>query len=211
MKIRNVMKIIQQRNTYLGLISNHLRFSDTLGGGFWGSLTEEEESALTAVVKDFANGKGSIIEFGTLFGTTTLSIAESKTDKQRLITIDNYSWNPFMMSSEDHEKFTKRCLRAVVRNSDVELLNIDADEFKLNWNGPTPELVFLDADHRYDAVISDIKWAIKVKSKIVSGHDFSAEWPGVQRAVVECFGSNFETAGTFWWAWSANSLMFSDD
>jgi predicted O-methyltransferase YrrM len=163
-------------------------------------LTDEEEEALSTIIEEYCKDQGPIIEFGTLFGTTTLLIAGIKSPDQRLLTLDNFSWNPFMMSSKDHERFTRRCLRFVMSNSYVELVNDDIREFKKNWNGGSPALVFLDADHRYEAVKSDIEWSVYSGAKVICGHDFGAEWPGVERAVREIFGSNFSTSGSLWWS-----------
>jgi len=195
-----IKKIIRNRLVLVSLGLNYVRFIDDRADGFWGSLTDEEEVSLLAVIEYHCKGQGPIIEFGTLFGTTTLLIAGAKKTGQRLITLDNFSWNPFMMPSRDHEHFTRRCLRYVIENSDVELVNLDIDLFKLNWQGGAPALVFLDADHRYDAVKSDIEWSVKIGAKVVCGHDFGDEWPGVERAVREIFGTNFMTSGSLWWS-----------
>jgi predicted O-methyltransferase YrrM len=47
--------------------------------------------------------RGPIIELGTLFGHTSLLLTTVKDDEQELLTVDNYSWNPFMMPADDHE------------------------------------------------------------------------------------------------------------
>lgn len=195
-----VREATRNRSALVSLVLNYLRFIDNDADGFWGSLTHEEEEALLAVIESHCKGQGPIIEFGTLFGTTTLLIAGAKESNQRLITLDNFSWNPFMMPSADHKRFTQRCLRYVISNSNVELVDIDINQFKLNWREDRPALVFLDADHRYDAVKSDIEWSVKIGAKVICGHDFGDEWPGVERAVREIFGTNFMTSGSLWWS-----------
>jgi len=60
------------------------------------------------------------------------------------------------------------------------------------------DFVFIDADHRYEAVLSDIKaWAPKVKQGgTVCGHDYnSPDFPGVAQAVRECFSENHNEVG----------------
>lgn len=53
----------------------------------------------------------------------------------------------------------------------------------------TADLVFIDARHDYDSVVEDIRlWWPKVRvGGIMSGHDFNHQWPGVERAVADCF------------------------
>lgn len=195
-----VKKVLRNRSGLISLTLNYIRFVDDQADGFWGSLTDEEEVTLSSIIEKYCKDQGPIIEFGTLFGTTTLLIAGVKSLNQRLITLDNFSWNPFMMPSKDHERFTRRCLRYVIDNSSVELVNNDIDLFKFNWNSGAPALVFLDADHRYEAVKSDIEWSVEIGAKVICGHDFGTEWPGVERAVREIFGSNFSTSGSLWWS-----------
>lgn len=54
------------------------------------------------------------------------------------------------------------------------------------------DFVFIDADHTYEAVKEDIlAWRPKMKpGGIMAGHDLSnPEFPGVRKAVQECFGT----------------------
>jgi hypothetical protein len=73
------------------------------------------------------------------------------------------------------------------------------------------DLVFLDADHEIESVRKDIAaWLPKVRrGGVLAGHDFSHEFPGVMRAVVERFqefkvhrGSKWPETGAYfpvWW------------
>jgi predicted O-methyltransferase YrrM len=64
------------------------------------------------------------------------------------------------------------------------------------------DLVFIDADHAYDAVMSDLcTWVPRVKrGGVVAGHDYDAFWPGVVRAVDEVFGQTVKRgAGSIWY------------
>lgn len=57
------------------------------------------------------------------------------------------------------------------------------------------DFVFIDADHRYESVIADLKaWVPKVKDDgIVCGHDYDhPRFPGVTQAVFEAFGEEHE-------------------
>ena len=52
----------------------------------------------------------------------------------------------------------------------------------------TGVLVFLDADHSYDATVADIHWARSAGADVVCGHDYQPDWPGVIQAVDEAGG-----------------------
>ena len=63
------------------------------------------------------------------------------------------------------------------------------------------DLVYIDADHRYEAVSQDIKaWMPKVKDGgILCGHDYYRRWMSVKKAVQEVFGEDCEKGrGTGW-------------
>lgn len=66
-------------------------------------------------------------------------------------------------------------------------------------SGLTADLVYLDADHSYEAVAADIAaWAPRARV-VLCGDDYTRNWPGVRRAVDEMGGAN--TAGRVWWRW----------
>lgn len=69
-----------------------------------------------------------------------------------------------------------------------------------NWPRGLPiSFLFIDADHRYEAVLADIKaWSpLVAPGGIIAGHDFGM-FEGVNRAVIET--GPFERAGDFvWW------------
>lgn len=52
------------------------------------------------------------------------------------------------------------------------------------------DFIFIDADHEYESVLADLEaWFPKLKpGGIIGGHDWSNEFPGVERAVREFFG-----------------------
>ncbi len=61
--------------------------------------------------------------------------------------------------------------------------------------------VFIDADHRYEAVKDDIAaWLPKIRpGGIIAGHDYYAtDWPGVAQAVDEAFPGRVEHRGNSW-------------
>lgn len=54
---------------------------------------------------------------------------------------------------------------------------------------PEYALVYIDAEHTYDAVRRDISSALELRPTIgVAGHDYASSWSGVVRAVDETLG-----------------------
>jgi hypothetical protein len=61
---------------------------------------------------------------------------------------------------------------------------------------PDVDMVFLDGDHRYKAVVADIEAWLPKTRKLLCGHDYGhPRYPGVARAVDEIFGDRVVPAG----------------
>lgn len=71
-------------------------------------------------------------------------------------------------------------------------------DFREKYPDVRPSLVYVDADHRYEAVKADIQEALKMKPVLVGGHDFQTHFPGVQKAVNEEFGKIETFIDTSW-------------
>lgn len=62
------------------------------------------------------------------------------------------------------------------------------------------DMVFIDADHEYEAVKRDIRaWKSKARL-LLCGHDYDPNWPGVRRAVDEEV-MDFEVHEFIWYKW----------
>jgi hypothetical protein len=162
-----------------------------------GQITFEESRALYETTSSIA-GPGPIIEVGTLFGSSTRVMALAKDQGRPLISVDVYKWNPLGLSPDSHFELTGFLLEELVRSHGLRLVRQDKDQFYRDYGGEPPALVFLDADHSYEATLADIQWAKSVGARVICGHDYNQEaFPGVCRAVDEEGGARL-LVGTFW-------------
>ncbi len=166
--------------------------ADALGG-----LTDEETAELAKWAGEVPPG-GTIVEFGTLFGLTTIELARRAPEGVRVRTVDNFCWNPFGLPPQHHEAFTRRILKPWLESGKVELVVADSMEFRKSASQPVPSMVFFDADHSYGAVRDEVAWAKQLGVKIICGHDYGNPLFGVTRAVNEAFPKDVETAGMCW-------------
>ena len=162
-----------------------------------GSLTEEDYAFLRELVQEANTLPGPIIEIGTLFGRTTSKIALWKAPEKKIITIDNYSWNPLRLSPEWHYHMTELVLQYLCESGQVIQVRADKEEWFNRYDGEAPALVFCDADHSYEPTVRDIEFALKIGAQIISGHDYSPHYPGTMRAVDE-HGGYRALHGTVW-------------
>ncbi len=149
------------------------------------------------LVRESAKYPGPIIEVGTLLGITTTTMALAKAPQQKIITVDLYCWNPWGVSQEVHEALTSTVLHYLVQTGQVERISMDKGEFYRTYRGPAPSMVFLDAIHDYEGTKEDILWAKGLGARIIAGHDYCDEFPGVKQIVDEMGGPR-KLAASVW-------------
>lgn len=141
----------------------------------------------------------SIVELGTWKGSTA-KILRGLFPEAHLYLIDSWApsseylekGGPTSLQAEDYETCYKQVSKffeqdpqvSVIRKTSVEGIKDVPNEV---------DLVFIDADHSYESVKQDIGiWGKKVrKGGLLSGHDFSPDFPGVMKAVEEVYQGKY--------------------
>ena len=200
-KFRQLGRALKWRRQVAQAVSTQLALLEDPDALVLGNLSPADEARLTQLVHLAAEHDGPIVEFGTLFGITTRLIAATARPGQRVITIDNFSWNPFGLPPAVQERFTRGVLRTELAEGRVELVVGDSAAYRSGDRGPVPALVFLDADHSYAAVRDEIAWGRDRGVPIICGHDYGVARFGVTRAVDEVFGKGGVTVGGTVWSW----------
>lgn len=155
-----------------------------------------------------------IVEVGSFFGESALAMAEALGPKGGTIyCVDTWEGSASDKSSatyrqlcevlgEDaiyktflHKTGHKNDVIAPVRGKSVE---VAAKFEELSGCDTAVDLVFIDADHLYEAVKEDIRaWLPHLRAEgILCGHDFGL-FPGVSQAVNELF-SLYDLEGLVW-------------
>jgi hypothetical protein len=196
--VSHLRSLWRHRRHLKNVVHTHLYFIENPNTSLWGGITTADEEGLRAAVALAAKYPGPIVEVGTLFGWTTQLLATLKAPERELISIDNYCWNPFCLSQEDHRAITHRSLRYCLERCNTSLFEGTTHEFYRRYRGATPSMVFIDADHSYRESNADIQWARDMGVPIITGHDYQALHPGVIQAVNEQFGKAFELHGSVW-------------
>lgn len=118
----------------------------------------------------------------------------------------SYALSGSINAHREHLTAYRRCISRVSRHDGrYKVHRMTSAEAAPLVADASLDLVFIDADHSYEGVASDIDlWRPKVKpSGWIGGHDYgpkAREFPGVQRAVDERFDA-IETGGdSTWWA-----------
>jgi predicted O-methyltransferase YrrM len=107
-------------------------------------------------------------------------------------TTDDYYQNESLKTQIPfiYEIYNMNLIKSNVRNNIIDIKG-DSYESANKFTDESIDFVFIDANHEYDKVVSDIDvWYKKIKyGGIISGHDYGA-WPGVTQAVDEFVQKN---------------------
>jgi hypothetical protein len=197
-KCRQFFRAIRWHREVRQAVSTQLELLATPSLFAMGGLTDDEEQALCAIASEAGKLPGPIVEFGTLFGLTTRLLATCAGPEQRVVTLDNFSWNPFGLPPALHEAFARKVLRTELASGRVGLTVAASADFRRGYAGPAPAMVFLDADHSYAAVRDEIAWANGLGVPFIAGHDYGNARFGVTRAVDEAFPEGVAVTGSLW-------------
>ncbi len=132
------------------VVNSYIYFTETRADGFWGSISEQENQAIIDLARQAARYPGPIIEIGTLFGLTAQILAAHKPPDKPLLCVDDFSWNPLYLTSDDHHTFTTRILYYCTVHCQTQIIRMDKKEFYEHYDGPRPSMVFIDAFHQYE-------------------------------------------------------------
>ena len=112
--------------------------------------------------------------------------------------MDNFSWNPIGLTEDAHRDFCYRSLYYLTTCCNTTIYDGSGESFYSSYADEKPAMVFIDANHTYEGVKEDIDWAVAQGIPIISGHDYSNDFPGVKKAVNEAFPDAFKVTGSLW-------------
>ncbi len=113
-----------------------------------------------------------------------------------------YPWPVGELCGRPLDRAFLYCMNSVgAHGGVVRPMQMDSVEAAGTFHDGSLSFVFIDADHRWDAVVKDLEaWKPKVRpGGVFAGHDYIAPlWPDVKRAVDLEFGKKVEVLGTSW-------------
>lgn len=143
-----------------------------------------------------------ILEIGSYKGRSTRVLCDNT--QGHVIACDPWM-GPYITNNDKVLFDQSKAWPEFQRNlSDVRNLTIfrgTFDQYIANNPEKDFDFIFIDGDHRYEAVKNDIENALNILKSggILSGHDYThPDWPGVKQAVDERFPQR-EVLKTIWW------------
>jgi len=151
-----------------------------------GWMSEEELDFLETKAKEM----DSIVELGSYLGRSTVALANGCDGM--VWAIDSWEGSKgLVMDGTEYKQFRENTKCYV----NIGTIVGDSLEQGSKWKGKA-DMVFIDADHTYEAVKADIKmWKPKAK-KLICGHDYDIA--SVKKAVDELLEID-GVIGSIWW------------
>jgi predicted O-methyltransferase YrrM len=139
-------------------------------------------------------GAKTFVEVGCKEGRTTGALLNALPDL-RVITID--PWAPIPNADEDYKDWDFAAIeRQFWENVGAHKERVDHWRMtsreagnEMNVAGRKFDVVFIDAGHDYENAFADIRawWPLVREGGYLCGHDYQHKFPGVMRAVAQCF------------------------
>lgn len=155
--------------------------------GIEGQHTNEEAWVLFDCVLG-TSPDATIVEIGTWKGKSAAIMgAACRGTKRKVFTIDNFRTDIYpqgrIFEKEVREYFARDKVEHVV------LLVGDSANFALKWRRKPIDMIFIDGEHKYEAVKADIEnWLPHIKKEgFMLFHDYDSH-EGVKPAVDEAIG-----------------------
>jgi Methyltransferase domain len=150
------------------------------------------------------------VELGVCYGRSLLFLAAElygrKKHLARVWGVDTWGDPPATQAGGGPSVSFRECLQALLIHAQygeldmVHLVRADSGQAARLMDAASLDLVFIDADHTYEAVRRDIHaWVTRIKpGGTLAGHDYGEHCPGVIQAVDEAFGDRVEHLDTVW-------------
>ena len=184
--------------THIGTKEYKGNLHEYLMGRAVGNLSEEMVTTTPNekdTLKELTAEIDSIVEVGCWKGDTTKELL--KTCKE-VSVVDTFEGSPgdatsMMAQVRDmHQEFKDN----VGEHENLTILKGSSVDMAPKFD--KVDMVFIDAGHEYDEIKEDIEAWLPKCDKIISGHDYSDDWPGVMKAVNEKF-ENVNVKDSVWW------------
>lgn len=151
-----------------------------------------------------ASTRTRILEIGSWVGRSAVAMAANTSGL--VVAVDVWDENPGdvyepHLRDRPENWIREKFLENTRLFSNISSVQGKSVEVSKSFLVPTFDMIFIDGDHSYEAVKSDIKaWKpLLVKGGLLCGHDYDAGRPGVVKAVRELIPrTRMAGAGSIW-------------
>lgn len=166
---------------------------------------KNHSKVMAPIIQDL--GVKRMAEVGVWKGHFVRDILKHTTGIEQYWAVD--PWKPlpekygrmFRLNRNNWDDLYWYAAKMMKRFSALKVVRMDSTEAAKMFPKGYFDLVFIDADHFYDAVLADLKaWTPLVREGgLVTGHDLIKKIPGVYQALTEYFGNRVERLPATCW------------
>jgi len=153
---------------------------------------------------------GHIVEIGSWKGKSSAYMAVEIINSKKIIQFDcidtwlgtdNDEYHKVSVQKTNNKLFELFLSNIKPVNNIINPIVKKSTDASLDYKDNSIDIVFIDADHSYNAVIQDVNcWLPKVKKNgILAGHDYITQYHhGVKKAIDQIFKKNISVKKTCW-------------
>ena len=147
----------------------------------------------------------TIVEVGSWLGKSSSFLLDNKKPNQKVICVDTWRGSVNEITTT-HKLATQTDIFEIFKENlgsrEYSALRLASVEAAATFEDASLDVVFIDAEHTYEAVCADIDaWKPKVKcGGYIAGHDYTPKC-GVPKAVNEKFKKEKITTGPYGSCW----------
>jgi predicted O-methyltransferase YrrM len=141
-----------------------------------------------------------ILEVGSHYGRSTHALLSGC--RGQVIAVD--PWQDTTREGKPRQQVFRQFIQNVGHFPNFGIMRMPSTKAARFFQDKSLDMVFIDGNHAYDHVKADIEAWLPKARKLICGHDFSKNWPGVVQAVEELFPDRYELVGDRCSIWMVN-------
>jgi len=161
-------------------------------GGINGWMNEVEIDFLQRMAREH----NTIVEIGSWKGRSTKAMLE---EGAHVTAVDHWKGCEEIKQLVDNHDIYAEFMENVGHYPNLTVIKKPSLEACAGLNGNRYDMTFIDASHSYKDCKADIEAWLPKTNKLICGHDFSNEFPGVKKAVLEKFGDKVRLESSIWY------------
>ena len=147
---------------------------------------------------NMASQMKSVVEIGSWKGRSTYALCSGC--KGPVYAVDHWNGSPSQLYSQHSEAQYRDIYQDFIENvghfSNLKIMRMDSVEASKHFAPGSVDAVFIDGEHTYESVLSDLKAWYPIKNKLICGHDIYME--SVVKAIKD-FGIRYKVEeGHIW-------------
>lgn len=141
----------------------------------------------------------TIVEVGSWKGKSTHALLSGC--KGTVTAVDTFLGSPsidWMVQEAKDDSVFKEFKKNLGHFKNLKVIRGESSDVAEGFSDKSIDMVFIDTDHTYERIISDINSWLPKTRKLISGHDYDSGYPELMRGVNEIF-NDVQVINSIWY------------